>query len=134
MHVSAGRRQPSLQKKQILDQLHTANQLPAARGGAVAARAPVPASVPTPVQVVKPPPADAALSHNASVLCNRKRTMPNILSRGRKQCPTTSTMKTQGETAGCYLRQAGWPRPLWSTVGGPMTGPTYRCGTRSQSE
>lgn len=134
MHVSAGQRQPRLQKKQILDQPHTANQLPAARGGAAAARAPEPASIPKPVQVVKSPPADPALSHNASVLCNRKRTMPNILSRSRKQCPTTSMMNTQGETAGCYLRQSGWPHPLWSTVGWPMTGPTYRCGTCSQSE
>lgn len=79
--VSAG--EPGFRLKQILEQPHTANQLPAARGGASAAQAP-PAPVPTPVQALAPPPASPAVSRNASVFCNRKRTIPNILSRTRK--------------------------------------------------
>lgn len=95
--VSAGKREPGFRLKQILEQPHTANQLPAARGGASAAQAP-PAPVPAPVQALAPPPASPAVSRNASVFCNRKRTIPNILSRTRKP------KNAHGESA-------GWPRP-----------------------
>lgn len=100
--VSAGKREQSCE--QVLEQPHAANQLPAARGGATAAQAVVvkpfsqapPAPVPTPVQAVKPPLAHPAVSHNASVFCDRQRTIPNILSRSRKPCPTKNT---QGKSA-----------------------------------
>lgn len=116
-YVSAGKREQLNADQQILEQPHTANQLPAARGGASATPAgkqscvPVepfpephnnlqapPSPVPTPVQALKPPPATPGVSHNA--LCNKKRTVPNILSRSRRP-PTPSSNDKEGKTAGC---------------------------------
>lgn len=116
--VSAGQSEPGFPPKQVPEQPHTANQLPAAGGGASAAPAGVVkplsrgprAPVPTPVRASRPPPALPAVPYNASVFCNRKQTISNILSRSRKPCPTASKTNTRGKTAGCPLERSGGPR------------------------
>lgn len=112
--VSAGKREQlnASSKQQILEQQHAANQLPAAGGGASATPSGIPVEplskphnnlqappspVPTPVQALKPPLAKPGVSHNA--LCNKQRTVPNILSRSRKP-PTPSNNDEEGKTAG----------------------------------
>lgn len=85
--------------KRILEQPHTANQQPAARGGASVVAEPSPQAPPAPVHASKPPLADPAVSQDASVLCNRKRTIPNILSHSRKLCLTGHAPLVKGRPA-----------------------------------
>lgn len=128
VYVPAGKREQlkGSPEQQILEQQHTDNQLPAASGGASGTlagkksrfvveplskpqnnlRAPR-TPVPTPVQAVKSPPAQPGVSHNASVLCNSQRTVPNILSRSRKPSLTLSN-DTEGKTAGHQQLKSGW--------------------------